>query len=428
MKKVIIVGAGFAGLSAARELLGAKDLEITVVDKRNHHLFQPLLYQVAMAGLSPAEIATPIRSLLHHPRDEDQLRILMDEVLAVDLERRSVKLRERELNYDALLLACGASHSYFGNEAWEVYAPGLKSLEQATEIRRRVLLAFEEAEKESEAQKQKELLTFVVVGGGPTGVELAGALGEISRFTLTRDFSHIDPERTRIILIEAGPRILPSFSEEMSTRASRDLEKLGVTVWTSAKVTKIHGEGVELGAESLRARTVLWAAGVKASPLNALLGTELDRAGRVLVEKDLSLKSHKEVFVVGDQAAFLGPEGRALPGLAPVAMQEGRAAAKNILRVLRGEATQSFAYKDKGQMATIGRGKAVVETGRFKFGGFAAWVFWLLVHIYYLIGFKNRVFVLIQWTWSYLKYSRGARLIVNKEWREFKSPGEEGPR
>lgn len=413
-KSVVIIGAGFAGLAAAK-ILGKKgnDLEVTVIDRRNYHLFQPLLYQVAMAGLSPAEIAAPIRSLLSKFANT---RVFLGEVTGIDPTAKKIKGEYGELAYDYLLVATGAQHSYFGKDEWEEYAPGLKTVEQATEIRRRVLTAFEMAERETDPEKQKALLTFVVVGGGPTGVELAGALGEISRYTLGKDFRRIDPRRTRVILIEAGQRILASFSAESAAHALRDLEKLGVSAWTSTRVTKVSPEGVSMGNEMLRAATVIWAAGVQPSLLNKQLGAPLDRAGRVIVEKDLSVPGHPEIFAAGDQVYF-EQDGKPLPGQAPAAMQQGRQAAENILRLARGEKTQAFHYTDKGQMATIGRSRALVEIKGFRFYGIKAWLTWLFVHIYYLIGFKNRLFVLMQWWWAYFSYRRGARLIVEKAWK-----------
>lgn len=433
-KKIVIVGGGFVGLNAAKGLGDQSGVDVLLIDRRNHHLFQPLLYQVAMAGLSPAEIAAPIRGLLSRYRN---VRILRDEVTGVDLAARRVHTLDGSRHeYDYAILACGAHHAYFGNERWEEHAPGLKTLEQATEIRRRVLTAFEEAEKERDPARQRSWLTFVIVGGGPTGVELAGAIGEMSRFTLARDFRSIDPANTRIILIEAGPRILPAFSEPQAARAMRDIEGLGVQVWTSSAVTDINGDGVEVGEERISARTVLWAAGVRASSLGAKLGVDVDRQGRVIVESDLSLSSHPEVFVAGDQAHAKNADGKPLPGVAPVALQAGRFLAKNVLREIRGAQRLAFHYVDKGQMATIGRSRAIVEIGKFRFVGFFAWLTWLAVHIYYLVGFKNRLFVVLQWAWSYLTFRRGARLIVGKEWHSYRpsdettkddSPGREEP-
>ncbi len=418
MKKVVIVGGGFAGLNAAKALGDKKDIEVLLVDRRNHHLFQPLLYQVAMAGLSPAEIAYPIRALLSGYKN---IEVFLGSVEKVNLREKSVDTDFGVVKYDYLVLACGSKHSYFKHDDWEEFAPGLKTLEQATEIRTRVLTAFELAEREADKEKRRQLLTFVIVGGGPTGVELAGALGEITRYTLDRDFDHIDPTTARIILIEGGQRILASFDENLSKQAQRDLENLGVTVWAEKTVTNVTAEGVHIGDEFVRASTVLWAAGVAPSSLNKNLGVPTDKQGRVIIEKDLSLKSFPEVFVLGDQAHFETENG-ALPGLAPVAMQQGLHAAKNIVRDLRGDVRKPFEYKDKGQMATIGRKRAISQIKNFRMTGFIAWVMWLAVHIYYLIGFKNRLFVLLQWAWSYFTYQRGARLIVSKDWHSYRVP------
>ena len=414
MPHVLIIGGGFAGLNAAKRLGGASGVNVTLIDRTNHHLFQPLLYQVAMAGLSPADIAAPIRSMLSR---FPNIRVLLGEVRSLDLGRNVVVADFGEVEFDYLILACGARHSYFGHDEWEEHAPGLKNLEQATEIRRRVLLAYEEAERTTTPDDRKRLLTFVVVGGGPTGVELAGAIGEMSRFTLAKDFRNVDPTLARVILLEAGPRILPSFNEQQAARATRDLEHLGAQVWTNSAVTKIDADGVEIGGERIRAATVLWAAGVKASPLGAVACLEVDRQGRVLVEPDLSVKGHKNVFVAGDQACFTHQTGKPLPGTAPVAMQQGRYLARTIRRELAGKARQPFRFEDKGQMATIGRSRAIVQIGRLSMAGFPAWLLWLVVHIYYLTGFKNRLLVVLQWAWSYVSFRRGARLIVSKEWR-----------
>ncbi len=421
VKRVVIVGGGFGGLTAAKALGASGEADVTVVDRRNHHLFQPLLYQVAMAGLSPAEISAPIRSLLSKSANTS---VRHERVLAVDPDRRCVTTESGEIPYDVLVLAAGARHTYFGRDEWEEHAPGLKSLEEATEIRRRVLLAYERAEIESDPSKQKALLTFVVVGGGPTGVELAGALGEMSRFTLAADFRNIDPTLARVILVEAGPRILPSFRPAQAKRAMRDLEGLGVQVWTASAVTGVDASGVDVGAERIQAATTLWAAGVEASPLGRSLGAPLDRQGRVRVEEDLSVPGHPEIFVIGDQAHFEDGTGALLPGVAPVAMQQGDHVAQTILRDRVGMGREPFRYRDRGQMATIGRSKALCDLGRVRFGGFPAWVAWLVVHIYFLVGFKNRLFVVAQWAWSYLTFRRGARLIVAQDWRESSSPGE----
>jgi NADH:ubiquinone reductase (H+-translocating) len=422
-KSVLIVGGGFAGINAAKGLGNVAGIDVTLVDRTNHHLFQPLLYQVAMAGLSPADIASPIRSMLAPYRN---IRVLQGEVVSLELDRSVATTTFGELPFDYLILACGARHSYFGHEEWEEFAPGLKTLEQATEIRRRVLMAYEEAERSADAAERKRQLTFVVVGGGPTGVELAGAIGEMSRFTLAKEFRNIDATLARVILLEAGPRILPMFSESQAARATRDLEHLGVQVWTNSAVTMIDRQGVEVGAERIAAATVLWAAGVKASPLGKIAGFEVDRAGRVLVEQDLSVKGRPNVFVAGDQSSFSHQTGRPLPGVAQVAIQQGRFLAKTIRADLAGAPRGKFAYADKGQMATIGRRRAIVEIGRWRLAGFFAWLMWLCVHIYFLTGFKNRLLVVIQWAWSYLTFRRGARLIVNKEWR-FNPPESWGP-
>jgi len=427
-KHVVIIGGGFAGLTCARRLAQLTHrhrdikLRITIVDRHNYHLFQPLLYQVAMAGLSPGEIAMPIRTVLSRFRN---VQSLLGRVQEIDLRRKIVRTEFTDLTYDYLVLACGAQHSYFGHEEWEPFAPGLKTLEQATEVRRRVLLAFELAERETNPQKIRQLLTFVVVGAGATGVELAGSLGEISRFTLSRDFRTIDPRQTRIILIEAGPRILANFDASLSQQAQRDLEELGVTVWTNTRVTQISPEGVRLGNETVESKTVLWAAGVMPSDLNAKLGLELDRQGRIIVEPDLSVAGYREVFILGDQAHFAHTDDhQPLPGLAPVAMQQGRRAAENVFADLANRQRQHFVYNDKGQMATIGRRRAIAQMGRLRFSGILAWYAWLLVHIFYLIGFRNRILVLIQWAWSYFTFRRGAQLILNRDWRSFTSTGE----
>jgi len=413
---VVIVGAGFAGLNAAKVLSNHASIEVTLIDRLNHHLFQPLLYQVAMAALSPADIAAPIRSILSKSRN---VRVLQGSAQAVDVAARKLVTDGGDFSYDYLLLACGATHAYFGHQEWETRAPGLKSLSQATEIRTRVLSAFESAERESDSARQQWLLTFVVVGGGPTGVELAGAIGEMSRHTLARDFRRIDPRRTRVVLLEAGPRILPSFSDKPAARATRDLESLGVQVHVNSKVTAVTADGVELGAEIIRAATVLWAAGVRASQIGRLLGVECDPAGRVIVEPDLSIPGHTEVFVAGDLAHAVDQRTkRILPGVATVALQQGIYVGKTILAERSGRARKPFRFVDLGQMATIGRSRAVCEIGRLHFAGRLAWWLWLLVHIYRLSGFRNRLSVLVQWAWSFFTFGRGARLIVPREWRE----------
>ncbi len=424
LRRVVIVGGGFAGLNAAKELSRSKDVAITLIDRRNHHLFQPLLYQVAMAGLSPADIAAPIRSILSDCRN---VRVVQGSVTSVDLKEHVVQTDFGEVPYDSLLLACGAGHSYFGHPEWEEHAPGLKTIEQATEIRRRVLTAFEQAERSTSPAEQKRLLTFIVIGGGPTGVELAGAIGEMSRYTLAKDFRSVDATLARVLLIEAGPCILPMFSNKLTHRAMRDLESLGVQVWTSSRVTNVDEHGVEVGDERISAATVLWAAGVEASPVGRDLGVETDRQGRIVVEPDLSLPNHPHVFIAGDQAHCTDDADKPLPGVAPVAMQQGRFVAATILRDMADQPRRPFQYVDKGQMATIGRSRAIAETGRFKLTGFIAWLAWLLVHVYYLTGFRNRFFVVLQWAWSYLTFRKGARLIVDKEWRSNPSADHEQP-
>jgi NADH dehydrogenase len=411
MTRVLIIGGGFAGLNVAKGLGGILDVEVTLIDRQNHHLFQPLLYQVAMAGLSPADIAAPIRSMLSQ---YSNVSVLLGAVQSVDLNRKLVIADIGEFPFDYLVMSCGATHSYFGHDEWEKYAPGLKTLEDATEIRRRVLLAFEEAERIQDPEQRRKLLTFVIVGGGPTGVELAGAIGEMSRYTLAKDFRSINARSARVVLIEAGPRILPSFSEEQSIRATRDLERLGVQVWAGSSVTGIDDDGVQVGAERLHSKTVLWAAGVRASPLGRIACLETDPQGRVVVEPDLTVKGQPNVFVAGDQARFTHQTGKPLPGTAPVAMQQGRYIAQTILGDLHGRHRRPFHFVDKGQMATIGRSRAVLEIGKIKLAGWIAWATWLIVHIYYLTGFKNRLLVVLQWAWSYITFGRGARLIVGR--------------
>lgn len=423
IKKVLIVGAGFAGLNAAKALARENRVAITLVDRRNHHLFQPLLYQVAMAGLSPADIAAPVRSILSK---QQNIKVVCGEVRQVQPRENLVTTNFGQLQYDYLLLACGAMHSYFGHDDWEPFAPGLKTIEQATEIRRRVLQAFEKAELTSDADERRKQLTFVVVGAGPTGVELAGAIGEMSRFTLARDFRNIDSKQARIILIEAGPRILPMFSDKLSSRAMRDLEQLGVQTWTNSRVTNISASGVDVSGEHISASTVLWAAGVKASEVGGDSQLECDRAGRVVVQKDLSITAYPNIFVAGDQCAFKDGDGKTLPGVAPVAVQQGRHFAKVIRADLNQTPRPEFSYYDKGQMATIGRSRAIAEVGKFRMTGFVAWLAWLVVHIYFLTGFRSRLFVIMSWAWSFLTFRRGARLILAKNWRSF-GPKEVSP-
>jgi NADH dehydrogenase len=414
---VVIVGGGFGGLTAAQALAG-EAVRVTLVDRTNHHLFQPLLYQVATAALSPAEIATPIRSVLAKQRNA---RVLMAEVTAVDLARKVVTLRDGELSYDFVILATGAGNFYFGHDEWEAFAPGLKTLEDAVEIRRRILLAFERAERETDAARRARLLTFCVIGGGATGVELAGSISELARSVLARDFRAIDPKQTRVILLEGGDRVLPAFTPDLSASAERQLAQIGVEVRKRARVTRIDGEGVWLGEELVGAATVLWGAGVRATPLGASLGVPVDAQGRVKIEPDCSLPEHPEAFAIGDMAVLLDESGAPLPGTSPVAMQQARHVA-NLIRGSRafsaaraGErATRApFVYVDKGAMATIGRSRAIARTGNLRLSGFAAWLAWLLVHIWYLIGFESRVLVMLRWWWSYVTFRRGARLITD---------------
>jgi NADH dehydrogenase len=416
MKRIVIVGAGFAGLKAAKVLSGKKGFKVTIIDRRNHHLFQPLLYQVATAGLSPADIAVPIRSLFNNKAN---VEVLKGAVSSIDKKNKTLTTTFGEVEYDSLILACGANHSYFGNDDWEEFAPGLKTLAQATEIRRRVLNAFELAENEPNPTKRHKKLSFVIVGGGPTGVELAGAIAEMSRYTLVKDFKHINPSLTRVILVEAGPTILPSFAEKLRLMASRDLERLGCQVWTNSMVTKIDADGVQLGDERIEASTVIWAAGVKASSLGRKLGVDTDKQGKIIVNEFCQIPDDESVFIAGDMAHFKDKKSGILPGIAPVASQQGEYIAEYLISEAKGKsiALKPFIYNDKGQMATIGRSKAIVQMPFLKFGGVMAWFAWLFIHIYYLTGFKNRFFVVFQWAWSYLTFNRGARLIVNREWK-----------
>ncbi len=412
--RVAIVGAGFGGLNAAQALAKAR-VKITIIDRKNHHTFQPLLYQVATAGLSPGEIAAPVRSILRSHRN---VEVLMAEVTGFDLERRVVHTPDVEIAYDYLIVAAGAQHSYFGHEEWEPLAPGLKTIEDALEIRRRVLLAFELAERQAAAGETATPLNFVVVGGGPTGVELAGTLAEISRHALTHEFWSIDPARTHIVLLEGGPRVLAAYADDLSRSAEEQLKQLGVEVRTATTVTKVEPGAVCLGDTRLPATVVLWAAGVAASPLGKALGGQVDRAGRVPVAPDLSLPGHPEIFVIGDLAAAKDESGKLLPGVAPVAIQQGRFVAKLIRDELNLHGSlrtrPRFHYWDKGSLATIGRAAAVAQFGRIHISGFVAWLSWLFVHIFFLIGFRNRLLVFIQWAWSYFTYERGARLITGR--------------
>ena len=406
--RVVIVGAGFAGLSAAKGLAGAP-FDVTVVDRRNHHLFQPLLYQVATAALSPADIAAPIRSIL---RRQANVRVVLAEVSGLDLARREVIAEDRRIAYDILILATGARHAYFGHPEWAELAPGLKSIDDATYLRRRILIAFEKAETECDPEERRRLLTFVVVGGGATGVEIAGAIAELSRRTLAADFREIDPASARIVLVEAGPRLLTGFAPSLSAAAKRSLESLGVEVRLGAAVTALDCGGVGLGAERLEARTVIWGAGVMASPAGAWLGVETDRAGRVPVGPDLSVPGHADVFVLGDTAAATGPDGRPLPGRRAGRQAAGRVRRPPPARPRQGRDPGPFRYRDFGSLATIGRKRAVAEFGRVRITGFAAWLLWGVAHVWFLIGFRNRAVVALSWIWSYLTFQRGARLIT----------------
>ncbi|MGE0222439.1 MAG: NAD(P)/FAD-dependent oxidoreductase [Acetobacteraceae bacterium] len=408
---VVVIGAGFGGLSAVQALRGAP-VRITVIDQRNHHLFQPLLYQVATAGLSPADIAAPIRSIVGR---QPGVTVIMGEVFDIDPDQRQVHIQHTSVAvvpYDYLVVATGARHSYFGHDEWAADAPGLKTIEDATFIRRRILLAFERAETETDSRERDRLLTFIVIGGGPTGVEMAGAISELARRIIARDFSRINPQRARILLIEAGPRLLAAFAEDSSAYALTSLEKLGVEVRLNARVTAIDPDGVQLGEERIETRTAIWAAGVQASAAAQWLGETGDRAGRVKVTDRLSLPDYPEVFVIGDTAQTVDAEGNPVPGLAPAAKEQGRYAGRTIRAMLRGKPVPPFRYRHYGNLATIGRRSAVIEFGRFHLKGYLAWLLWGVAHIFFLIGFRNRIVVMINWLWSYLWFRGGARLIT----------------
>ncbi|MFY9674962.1 MAG: NAD(P)/FAD-dependent oxidoreductase [Terriglobales bacterium] len=409
--KVVIIGAGFGGLTAAQEV-SRLPVDVTVIDRKNHHTFQPLLYQVATAGLSPGEIAAPIRWIL---RDRPNIEVLLEEVVGFDMTQQLVITADQPITFDYLILASGAMHAYFGHEEWMPFAPGLKTIEDALEIRRRVLLAFELAERDAAEAGDIPQLQFVVVGGGPTGVELAGTLAEIAHHAMTHQFRKIKPEQSRIILIEGGPRVLPAYSEHLSRRAKEQLEHLGVEVRTSQMVSRIEPGLVWVGDQRTAASVVLWAAGVAASPLGGKLGTQTDRAGRVFVQPDLSIPGHPEVFVIGDLAALNDEKGHMLPGVAQVAIQQGKWAAGMIARDLHGQPRANFHYHDKGSLATIGRAAAVAQIFGFELSGYFAWLAWLFIHILFLIGFRNRMVVMINWAWAYLTYERGARLITGRD-------------
>lgn len=427
---VVIVGAGFGGLYAAKTL-GNKPVRVTLIDRKNHHTFQPLLYQVATAGLSPGEIAMPIRAILSKYRN---IEVLLGDVTDIDLKNKMLHLPPNELAgdpgergeiaYDYLIVATGASHNYFVHPEWAPFAPGLKTIEDATEIRRRVLLAFELAERSARLEREQGPINFVIVGGGPTGVELAGTLAEITRRVLASDFRHIDPARTRVLLAEAGPRVLATYPEDLSRSAERQLRNLGVEVITNAMVTNIMHDHVEIGNERIPSAVTLWSAGVAASSLGRKLGVPTDRAGRVLVDSDLTIPGYPNVFVIGDLASVRQKDGTPVPGVAPAAIQMGRSAAKMVLDDLEGRPRKHFQYWDKGSLATIGRAAAVADLGRIHLSGFVAWLSWLFVHVFFLIGFKNRVIVLLEWAWSYLTFQRGARLITGNS--DYIVQGEQG--
>lgn len=404
---ILVLGGGFGGLWAVRALASAP-VRITLVDRSNHHLFQPLLYQVATAGLSAPDIAAPLRHIL---RGQGNVTVRLDEALAIDTKAKSVRCAHGQLDYDYLVIATGATHAYFGHDDWAAHAPGLKTLEDAFAIRRRILGAFEAAEREDDPVARAAWLSFVVIGGGPTGVELAGTLAEIARHTLKREFRRCDPATAKIHLVEAGPRLLSAMPEALSQSARLQLEKLGVSVHSGQAVTAIDADGVALGESRIASRTVLWAAGVAASPLGKQLGATLDRAGRVQVQEDLSLPAHPEVFVIGDLASLMQANGRPVPGVAPAAKQMGAHVAKTIRRRLAGTTATPFAYRDYGNLATIGRMAAVVDFGRLQLSGLIAWWFWLTAHLFFLIGFRNRLVVLVDWAWSYWSYQRNARII-----------------
>jgi NADH:ubiquinone reductase (H+-translocating) len=416
---VVIVGGGFGGLHAALSL-GDAPVKVTLIDKRNFHLFQPLLYQVATGGLSPADISSPLRSILNKQKNT---KVLMGEVRDVDPHQQKIFLNKGEITYDTLIVATGVSHHYFGNDQWAPTAPGLKTVEDALEMRRRIFMAFEAAEKETDAEKRRAWLTFVIVGGGPTGVELAGAISELAYSTLKKDFRNIDTAEAKIILVEGMDRVLPPYSPDLSAKAEESLMKLGVEVRTKALVINIADNSVTIrqgeDTEIVEARTVLWAAGVKASAMGAILaehtGTELDRVGRVMVEQDLSIKGYPQIFVLGDLANFTKPDGKPLAGVAPVATQEGKYVADLIIKRLEGKTSPAFEYHDAGSLSVIGRHSAVADFGSLKMSGFFAWLIWVFVHIYYLIEFDNKLVVFIQWTWSYFTRKRGARLITGDE-------------
>jgi NADH dehydrogenase len=416
--RVIIVGAGFGGLEAAKKL-GREDVRVTVIDRTNYHLFQPLLYQVATAALSPADIAAPVRAILSKCKN---VEVILAEVQSVDVEAKKVKMVDLEIDYDYLIVATGARHSYFGHNEWEKLAPGLKSLEDAVELRRRILLAFEYAEKTTDEAARRAAMNFVIIGGGPTGVEMAGAIAEISRHTLARDFRHINPSEARVILIEGEPRLLAPYPPDLSERARQQLTDLGVEVRTSTRATNLTEAGIQVGDEFIPCRVKIWAAGNNASFVGKTLGVSTDRAGRVIINDDLTIPGHPEVQVIGDLANFAHQTGQPLPGISPVAMQQGRHAARNVLAMIQGRKPQRFRYWDKGTMATIGRNKAVADLKFVHLSGLPAWLAWLFVHIIFLVGFRNRLLVVLQWGWAYLTFNKGARLITRNFQAEQRPP------
>jgi NADH dehydrogenase len=416
--RVVIVGAGFGGLEAAKKL-ACENVDLTVIDRTNYHLFQPLLYQVATAALSPADIAAPVRGVL---RKYKNVEVILAEVQSVNVNLKKVDIGDRDIDYDFLILATGARHSYFGHPEWEKLAPGLKSLEDAVEIRRRILMAFEYAEKITDEAARRAAMTFVIIGGGPTGVEMAGAIAEIARYTLARDFRHIDPSNARVVLIEGEPRVLAGYPEDLRTSAMKQLVDLGVEVRTGVRATNVTESGVEVAGEFIPCRVKIWAAGNNASSIGRSLGAPVDRVGRVIVNNDLSIPGHPEVQVIGDLANFSHQTGEPLPGVSPVAMQQGRHAAANILAMIEGRKPQRFWYWDKGNIATIGRNKAVADLKLLHLSGLPAWVAWLFVHIIFLVGFRNRLIVLFQWAWAYFSFSKGARLITRNFQAEQRPP------
>ena len=416
--RVVIIGAGFGGLEAAKKLAG-KGVRVTMVDRTNYHLFQPLLYQVATAALSPADIAAPVRAILSKSKN---MEVILAEVESIDVNAKKVRMVDEELDYDYLIVATGARHSYFGHPEWEKLAPGLKSLEDAVEIRRRILLAFEYAERISDEAARKAAMTFVVIGGGPTGVEMAGAIAEIARYTLAKDFRHIDPSQARVILVEADPWVLAAFPDDLQISARKQLVDLGVEVRTGIHATNLSEEGLQVGDEFIPCRVKIWAAGNNASFVGHSLGAPIDRVGRVIVNKDLTIPDHPEVQVIGDLANFSHQTGQPLPGVSPVAMQQGRHAAHNILAMIDGRKPQPFWYFDKGSMATIGRNKAVADLKLIHLSGIPAWLAWLFVHIIFLVGFRNRLAVLFQWAWAYFSFNEGARLITRNFQSEQRPP------